>query len=351
MIKVLIIDDSAFMRMALKNIFAKDSAIEVVATAINGVDGLKKIEKYRPDVVTLDVEMPEMDGLTALRHIMTSYPLPVVMISSYTKQGAQTTLEALDIGAVDFVEKPSGAISVDIAQKHIEIIQKVRLASTVKCEKLKRGHDRPQEPVKKAVIKTNERPQIAVAIGVSTGGPQTLLKILPALPADLPAAVFIVQHLPPVFTKNFADRLNKICPMYVKEAENMDKILNGTIYIAPGDYHMVLNPASFQIETPKHPSNTLHRPSVDVMINSVADMFKKHVVGVILTGMGRDGAQGLKKVRDYGGKTIAESENTAVIYGMPREAVKIGAVEHILDNTVIADKIVELVNTSMSIKR
>lgn len=358
MVKVLITDDSAFMRQELKRILTQDPEIEVIGTAFDGLDAINKISKLHPDVVTLDVEMPQMDGLTALRHIMITSPLPVIMISSLTHQGAETTFEAIRLGAIDFITKPSGTISLDIGTKTREIIDKVKAAAKVDCSKIKRLPDPPTVPLaQKEIVKPLfssllgkvEKCPMVVAIGVSTGGPQTLMQIIPKLPGDLPAAVMVVQHMPPVFTKNFADRLNNISQLTVIEAQQKDKIVPGTVYIAPGDYHMTTNNSGTYIELSKEPSDTLHRPSVDVMMNSVCKVFGKNIVGVILTGMGRDGAAALKKIHDAGCKTIAESEATAVVYGMPREAVKLEAADFIIDNDKIASKIVDLVKAKAQV--
>jgi len=350
MIKVLIIDDSSFMRQELTRIISDDPEIEVIGTAFDGVNALKKLETLKPDVITLDIEMPQMDGLTFLKHIMISNPIPVVVISSLTQRGAEVTLEALRLGAIDIIPKPSGTISLDIKKQQAEIIEKIKAANKVDCTKIKKV-SRQVVLNKQENTGSNLSGAICkhiVAIGVSTGGPQTLLHIIPKLPADLPAAVLIVQHMPPVFTKSFAERLNILSDMSVKEAEHKDKILAGNIYVAPGDFHMTVNKSGTHIEINKEPANTLHRPSVDVMMLSVASVFGRNTTGVILTGMGKDGAQGLKVIHDKGGKTIAESENTAVVYGMPREAARLGAADFMLDNDKIAHKIVEIVAASVN---
>ena len=352
MIKVLIVDDSSFMRQELTRIIASDPEIEVIGTAFDGVQAIKKAEQLKPDVITLDIEMPQMDGLTALKHIMISNPTPVVIISSVTQRGAEQTFEAMRLGAVEIIAKPSGTISLNIKQQSDIIIAKIKAASKVDCSKFKKNNDIKPVAVKKfgyAPAQKNICSHI-VAIGVSTGGPNTLLNIIPKLPADLPACVLIVQHMPPVFTKSFADRLNNVSNMYVKEAENDDFLRDGTVYVAPGGLHMTATKRK-KIMISEKPENTLHRPSVDVMINSVADIFSDNTTGIILTGMGKDGSKGLKKLHDKGGKTIAESEKTAVVYGMPREANEIGAVDYVLDNNLIHSKIVALVNEKLGIKK
>ncbi len=347
MIKVLVVDDSSFMRQELARIISSDPDLDVIGTAFDGNNALEKIEQLKPDVVTLDIEMPGMDGLTVLKHVMINSPMPVVVISSLTQSGADTTFEALRLGAVDIIAKPSGTISLDIKRQTEEITTKIKAAYKSDCSKIKKI------PVTEEKVKHTKTPKRSkqtkcnqiIAIGVSTGGPQTLMNIIPQFPADLPASILIVQHMPPVFTKNFADRLNATGNMNVKEAENRDKIENGQIFVAPGDFHMTLNKDGVTINLDKNPDDTLHRPSVDVMMDSVITNFKGIITGVLLTGMGKDGAQGLLKIHDKGNKTIAESEATAVVYGMPREAERLGAVDFLLGNDKIADKIIELVNS------
>ncbi len=343
MIKVLIVDDSSFMRQELTRLIADDPEIEVIGTAFDGAHALKKIASLKPDVVTLDIEMPQMDGLTALKHIMMTNPLPVVIISSLTQKGAETTIEAIQHGAVEVIPKPSGTISLDIKQQKEEIIAKIKAAYRVDCSKIRRVAP-PPEVVKKPVTSTKECTHI-VGIGVSTGGPQTLMKIIPQLPAGLPAAVMVVQHMPPVFTKSFATRLNSVSNLTVKEAESTDRILEGHVYIAPGGYHMTASKNAKNIEIALEPSSTLHRPSVDVLFDSLVASSVKNLTGVILTGMGKDGAAGLKKMHDKGFQTIGESEKSAVVYGMPREAAHLGAVDFVLEREAIAEKIVDLVSS------
>ena len=343
MIRVLIVDDSSFMRQELTRLISDDPEIEVIGTAFDGAHALKKIAALKPDVVTLDIEMPQMDGLTALKHIMITNPVPVVIISSLTQKGAETTLEAIQLGAVEVIPKPSGTISLDIKAQKEEIIVKIKAANKVDCSKIRRVSP-PPPVVKKSVYSTvGTDCNHIVAIGVSTGGPQTLMKIIPQLPGDLPAAVMVVQHMPPVFTNSFATRLDSVSNLSVKEAENNDRILEGHVYIAPGGYHMTTSKNAKTIDIGLEPSNTLHRPSVDVMFESLVGSHIKHLTGVILTGMGKDGAIGLQQIHNKGFKTIGESEKSAIVYGMPREAANLGAVDFVLDRDAIAEKIIELV--------
>lgn len=350
-IKVLVVDDSAFMRKAIRQILESDSSIEVIGTARNGEDALGKLQELTPDVVTLDISMPHMDGLTCLRHIMSTHPLPVVMISSLTQEGAQETFRALELGAVDFIPKLSGTISLDIGRQKREIIAKVKAAAFAKTGKAvstKPALPKPKislyRPRKKAVV-----PQKVVAIGVSTGGPQTLMKIIPYLPKDLPASLLIVQHMPPNFTRAFAERLNAVSAVDIKEAEAGDIVEMGRGYLAPGDYHMTVTKRALGegaiIRLSKEPSDTLHRPSVDVMMSSVAEIYGENTVGVILTGMGSDGANAMLKVKRKGGKTIAQDEASSIIFGMPKAAIEKGCVDEVVPVSRIAQAIVEAVNS------
>ncbi len=350
-IKVLVVDDSAFMRKAIRQILESDPLIEVIDIARNGEDALEKLREVKPDVVTLDINMPRMDGLTCLRHIMSTHPLPVVMISSLTQEGAQETFRALELGAVDFIPKLSGTISLDIDKQKEEIIRKVKAAVSAKIERIAPFKVQPARPKvsfkevrRKAVISEK-----AVAIGVSTGGPQTLMKIIPHLPEDLPASLLIVQHMPPNFTRAFAERLNASSNIEIKEAEAGDVVEPGRGYLAPGDYHMTVAKRALGkgaiIRLSKEPSNTLHRPSVDVTMSSVAELYGKNTVGVILTGMGSDGAEAMVKVKKMGGKTIAQDETSSIIFGMPKAAIEKGCVDKVVSASKVAQAIVEAVNS------
>ena len=342
MIKVLVIDDSALVRKLLTKELDKESDITVVGTAMNPYVARKKIAELKPDVLTLDLEMPRMDGLSFLSKLMKHHPMPVVVVSSLTPANSENALTALRLGAVDVICKPGSAYSTkEISRK---IIKSVRTASVASVKK-----STTQLAQKKQVGNANNLPKARlktttkklIAIGSSTGGTKALEEILPALPPRLPGTV-IVQHMPPVFTKSFAERLNEVCRVNVKEAEDGDWIQPGQVLIAPGNYHMLVQKkgAKYYTKIKQGPPVHHHRPSVDVMFNSVAEAAGINATGVILTGMGSDGAKGLKKMRDQGAHTIGQNEKTCVVYGMPKVAEEVGAVAEVLPLSEIAEAIV-----------
>lgn len=345
--RVLVADDSALMRKIISDIINSDSELEVVATARNGQDALDKIKNYKPDIVTLDVQMPVMDGIATLERIMKESPLPVIMLSAYTQEGAEDTLRALESGALDFITKPGGSISIDISVLKEQIIEKIKTVAQVSVNKvLATEHNIPikKEQAKhdEVAIKNAYKNKLKlVCIGTSTGGPKALYHVMSELHNDLNTAILIVQHMPQGFTKSLAQRLDSVSDYSVKEAENNDKVLAGHAYIAPGNKHMELfkdkDELIIQVNQ-KQPVNN-HRPSVDVMFNSVAKVGLKSIVGVIMTGMGSDGALGLKELKKAGSINIGEDAETCVVYGMPKAAAKMG----ILDYEVPLYKIAEIV--------
>jgi two-component system chemotaxis response regulator CheB len=352
-IRVLIVDDSALMRRALKEIIMTDSSLEVVGTARDGQDAIEKVHDLNPDVVTMDINMPVMDGLTSMQHILSDYPeMPVLMVSSITEEGALTTFEALELGAFDYVSKPSGTVSSNIHIVGREIIQKIKLA--YKSVNKKSIRDRIQRrssvaptkrftPVNKVAATRNKELSKVVVIGISTGGPGTLMEVLPMLPQDLKAAVIIIQHMPPTFTSSFAKRLDGACRIPIKEADAGDVLQNGRGYLAPGGYQLVLRREGDTIRLPSSPK-TIFMPSVNVTMESVLDTYGgKNVVGVLMTGMGDDGADAMVKIRKAGGITIAEDESTAVVFGMPREAIERGGAQIVVPSYKIADAIIKAV--------
>lgn len=365
LIRVLVVDDSAFMRKVLSDLFKGESDFEVVDVARNGAEAIEKVLQHSPDVVTMDIEMPVMDGLSALEKIMTVKPTPVVMVSSLTKAGADATIRALSLGAVDFVAKSAGSISRidDIAK---ELLQKCREARGISGKRLQPKEiqaipvPKPKPPVPSTpvapVIPTLITPvppvrSVAfpgmsdwiVAIGTSTGGPRALQEVLPRLPGNLPCPAIVVQHMPPGFTKSLADRLNSLCDLTVKEAADNDRLTPGTVYVAPGDFHLTLRKEgnSTYIKLNKEPAIGGLRPAVDPMMVSVADIYGAKTVGVILTGMGHDGAKGMQAIKRLHGLTIAEDQSTAVVFGMPKAAIEAGVVDNILPLSQVADGIVQ----------
>lgn len=350
-IRVLIVDDSALMRKALKEILSSDPEIEVIGTARDGEDAIAKAMELEPDVVTMDINMPGMDGLTALQYIVSKEICPVVMVSSLTQEGALATFEALELGAFDYVPKPGGTISLNIKKVSDEIIEKVKLAGKTGVlgkikKRLKRVSEYKRNPIKKTVSVPIMDVKKAVAIGVSTGGPKTLMEILPELPADLDAAIFIVQHMPPNFTASFAKRLDQYSQIPIKEADAGDIVVNNSGYLGKGGYHLLLKKVaeSIRIRLSTKPE-LLFVPSVNVMMESVLEVFGSNTVGVLLTGMGDDGADAMVKIRKAGGITIAESEETAIVFGMPKEAIERGGADIVAPSYKIAEEIIKALNS------
>lgn len=334
-IRVMVVDDSALMRKLISDILMKDPDLEVVNTAMDGLFALKKIPQAKPDVITLDLDMPRMDGLTALRYIVNDHRIPVVLVSSLTTKGGRLTLEGLALGAVDFITKPKDAISLHLHEIAEELIKKVKMASRVKVGKA--AFPAPERLQPQPVPVPKKRPQVellktVVAIGISTGGPNAISYMLPRLPEDFPAAVLIVQHMPEGFTRMFADRLNQACRIRVKEAQEGDRLLPGSALIAPGNRHLKIakvGKGSVAVLSAAPPVNG-HRPSADVLFDSVSQLFGADVIGVIMTGMGEDGARGLGRIRACGGHTMAQDEESCVVYGMPKVAVEMGHVQEVL---------------------
>ncbi|MBU5254776.1 protein-glutamate methylesterase/protein-glutamine glutaminase [Tissierella praeacuta] len=347
MIKVLIVDDSALIRKILTDILTSDTEISVVGTARNGQEALEKIEVLKPDIVTLDIEMPLMDGLTTLKHIVSKHSkLPVIMISSLTSEGAELTLKALDEGAVDFLPKPTNIFSLSQVDIKKEIIEKIKVGAKSKFfvrQPIKKIN--AMKEFKDRSIVGKEKFDNIVAIGTSTGGPRALQTLIPELPSNINAAILIVQHMPPKFTKSLADRLNSISNIRIKEAEDGDILSKGWGYIAPGDYHMTVIEESkdLVIRLNKEPQVMGLRPTVDKMMESVAEIRGYSKTGIILTGMGSDGAKGIVKMRQSGSYTIAQDESTSVVYGMPKSAIATNCVDIILPIDKIASKIIDKV--------
>ena len=346
--RVLIVDDSALMRKLIAQILQSVPDFEVVGTARDGVDALEKARSLRPDVITLDVEMPNMDGLAFLDALMPTLPTPVVMLSSLTTEGAETTFACLQRGAVDFAAKPSGAISLNIAEIAAEIIAKTRGAASARVWAARPvpflKPISPVSPVLSALPKASKKTDFSslVVIAASTGGPAALQELLPRLDADADAAWLLVQHLPPNFTATFAKRLDQNCPIHVREARDGDLLERGTLLVAPGGLHLELDAAGIA-RLNQEPTLWGVRPAADVTMRAAAARFGAKTIGVVLTGMGRDGASGAKAIHAAGGVCFAQDEATSVIYGMPRAAAETGAVRHILPLSQIADTLNQLI--------
>ncbi|RNB91860.1 chemotaxis response regulator protein-glutamate methylesterase [Brevibacillus fluminis] len=399
-IRVLVVDDSAFMRKVISDILSEDPSIEVIDRAKNGKECVEKVKSLQPDVVTLDLEMPIMNGLEALEQLMKEHPVPVVMLSSVTREGAEQTIHALELGAIDFVTKPSGSISLDIHKVADGIVEKVKAAALTRLRQRRPGGFAPKssvssqssfsssapsptvqpQPSEKPVgfqrpssfqaeretasaqatapsvspIKQNRISQLGtsfsklVAVGTSTGGPKALQTLLTAIPAHFPAPIVVVQHMPPGFTRSLAQRLDTLCGLHVVEAENGQALEAGTVYIAPGGYHMeVAEQSGKQLTIHLHQADPRggHRPSVDVLFESVSKLTNVSKWAIIMTGMGSDGTKGLRLMKEGGPVTsIIEDESSCVVYGMPRSAVVAGLADHVVPLEKIAETLVRLVN-------
>jgi len=321
-VRVLVVDDSALMRRLIPQMLAADGSIEVVGTAMDGSFCLKKIEELKPNVVTLDLEMPGMNGIATLKEIMRRQPLPVIVFSSHSTEGATVTMKALGLGAFDFVPKPKDP-TAHMAEVARELIAKIKAAADCKLKPriLSGARATPQKAPAVAGA-----PNKVVAIGVSTGGPQALEYVLSQLPGDFPAAITVVQHMPEGFTDMFARRLDEVCPMRVKEAQSGDVLQPGRVLICPGSRHMKVKrlPLGDIVVLNEEPRVNGHRPSADVLLRSAAEEYKANAVGVLMTGMGDDGAEGLGAIKKDGGMTIAQSEESCVVYGMPKAAIERG---------------------------
>lgn len=362
-VQVLVVDDSMFMRRIISDLIVDNPAFAVIGTAKNGKEAIALTKQLKPDVITMDVEMPEMNGLEALVRIMAEQPTPVIMLSSLTVEGAEVTIRALEAGAIDFVRKPSGSISLDLYKVKLLLHEKLTIAakSRISPPAAPPPVPKPAQPPAPLPLPTAKQPlpgvidrnvasslmrfEHIVAIGTSTGGPKALQQVLRQLPATFPAPILVVQHMPPNFTKSLAGRLDSLCSIRVVEAEEAMPLMKGTAYIAPGGYHMTLEAAAgdgYRIRLSKDEPRSGHRPSVDTMFDSLVPFgeLKRHIV--LMTGMGSDGAKGMKALREAGAATtIAEAEETCVVYGMPRSAVELGCAGYVLPQQEISEKLIE----------
>ncbi|AEH60443.1 response regulator receiver modulated CheB methylesterase [Methanosalsum zhilinae DSM 4017] len=368
-INVIVVDDSAFMRRVISDILNKDPEINVVATARNGRDAIEKIEKLRPDVVTLDVEMPVLNGLDALGYIMSECPTPVVMLSSVDERAAEITLTAFEYGAIDFIQKPSGRINPDISAVGDEICSKVKTAAYVDVNKLDFMEEHVRNNFRKQKSEGTQRDQKSenlsfslqkphinkkiLAIGSSTGGPRALEQIIPRLPADFPAAVLVVQHMPAGFTASFSKRLDLHSMLSVREAKNGDIVKEGEVLVAPGDFHMEITEQKINgaiqgiVRLNKNPREKGVRPAVNYLFRSIAPIYGSNIVTLILTGMGSDGLEGVEAIKKMGGRSVVEDELTCVVYGMPKAIADRGLADNIIPLDNIADEIVQMFNKEL----
>lgn len=336
-IHVLVVDDSGFMRSAVTHILTSDTAIEVIATAVNGKDALQKIRLLKPDVVLMDIEMPVMDGLTALSLIMEKKPMPVVMLSGLSD--AAVAIKSLESGAVDFIPKPSGTISYDIDKIKTEIIEKVKVAAAVDIRRIVRRVTARRRKLRKPSAKKD-----IVVMGASTGGPRAIISILSQLKRDIAAPVLVMQHMGQGFIPSFVERLRWACPLTVSAAKNDEAIQEGHVYVAPGGCNIGVIKANrvkkvrYEYEISSHAVF----PSIDFAMRSVANIYDGSSLGVLLTGIGSDGALGMKAIRDAGGSTIAEDESTCVVFGMPKAAIELGCVDEVLPLPEIAPAIMNM---------
>lgn len=344
-IRVLVVDDSALMRKLIPLVISSDEDIDVVGAAMDGDFALNKIPLLRPDVITLDIDMPRMDGLTTLRTIVKDFGIPVILVSSLTREGAETTIKGLETGAFDFVPKPEGAISVHISQISCELIQKIKAAYHIRPLRFKEPHPpKIKAGFRHITPSMNSGAKKVVAIGVSTGGPQALTEMLPRIPEGFPFGILIVQHMPEGFTELFAKRLDAICNIHVKEAADGDIVSPGKALVSPGGKHLKVKRTPFGAISVLSQSAPVsgHRPSATVLFDSVAEEYGHDSIGIIMTGMGDDGVEGLKGIKERGGITIAQDEESSVIYGMPKVAIEKGYADMVLGLDEIVPKLVKM---------
>jgi two-component system chemotaxis response regulator CheB len=337
-VRVFVVDDSALMRKMIPQLLGADPGIEVIGTAMDGIFALKKIAELRPDVITLDLDMPRMDGLETLRHIVADFGIPTIMVSSLTRKDADLTFRALALGAFDFVAKPKDAISLHISEIGAELVAKVRAAAARSGAVRRAARYQvppgalPVAPPQKKSVDPRNRAEQVVAIGISTGGPNALSYLLPQFPKDFPAGILIVQHMPAGFTQMLAERLNASCAIEVREARDGDLVLPGRALIAPGNRHLKIKRLPLGTITVLSDAPTVngHRPSADVLFRSAAAEYGASVVGLIMTGMGSDGALGLGEISVAGGLTLAQDEESCVVFGMPKAAIELNTVTRVL---------------------
>ena len=349
---MLVADDSALMRQTMKRIIATSGDLELVGLARDGEDAIAKARELRPDVISMDINMPKLDGITALQVILQEGICPVVMVSSLTQKGASTTFECLELGAFDFVAKPDGTVSSNLGAVAEELTSKLKAGARrgiVSRPERDRERKQPGRPPARSTFQAVSGDR-AIAIGISTGGPATLQEVLPQIPADLPATIFLVQHMPPAFIASFAKRLNDNCSLTVVEARSGMVVEQGICYVAPGGRHLCVHrkmTGEVVIRTPTTPA-TLFVPSVGVMMESVLSIYGADTMGVLMTGIGDDGADQMVAIKKAGGYTIAESQETAVVYGMPREAIERGGACMVAPSHQVAGEILKMIRRTVA---
>lgn len=348
-IRTLVVDDSVFMRTVLKSALSKDDSIEVIGSAQNGTEALEKIESLKPDVVTLDIEMPGLTGLEVLERVMKKNPIPIVMVSTKTQKGAEMTFQALELGAVDYVAKPLADKNTSLQGFQEKVVRAVQAAFLSNRSRLGSKDKSKVAPPRKMAIQTEG---IIVAIGISAGGPATLHKMLPVFHAEFPPIV-ITQHMPADFTKAFAKRLNESSKLEIKEAEDGDQVCPGRLFIAPGDRHMkvVRVGKNYKIKLDSGEKVAGFRPSVDVLFESVATAYEANAIGLIMTGMGSDGSVGIKKMKEVGAKTLAQDQDSSIVYGMPKAAFETGCIDKVVSLTEIPDCLTRMLAEPVSATR
>jgi len=341
MIRALVVDDSFFMRKLISDMLNSDPSIEVIDTARDGEEAIRKVKKEKPDVVTLDLVMPGLDGLATLKRIMAESPTPVIMLSGYTKKGADVTLDCLEAGAVSFILKPSGSLSLDIDKVREQLLEEITASANVNVKKIK------LLPVKKPILRrVKPVKEKIVVIGASTGGPSSLELLMSTIPASFSVPILIVQHMPAKFTQSLAEHLNRNCVLSVKEAEDGEVIQAKNVYVAPGDFHMIVKTKKIRGYTKhviclnKDPPVNRFRPSIDVTMQSVVEVYGGNTIGIILTGIGKDGMMGMKAIKENGGKTIAQDEESSLIFGMPRAVIENGYADKVLSLPDIGEGII-----------
>jgi two-component system, chemotaxis family, protein-glutamate methylesterase/glutaminase len=338
-IRVLVVDDSGYVIASITRRLESDPGIEVIGSARNGIEAVDMVKTFHPDVVTLDIVMPEMDGLAALEKIMADCPTPVVMLSALTGEHSISTIKALELGAVDFFLKPSAIRPAGEGYQDDTLVAKVKAAATAHVFRKERS-GLTSSPVKKKIAAKNAGFSKLVVIGTSTGGPRSLMEVVPLIPADIPAAFLIVQHMPPTFTRTLAERLNQASQIEIAEARDGNTIRRGLALLAPGDFHMTVD-SKGKISLNQEPTYLGVRPAVDITMKSAAEAFRDIVIGVVLTGMGTDGTIGSNVIKSHGGKVLAQDEATSAVFGMPMSVFKSGCVDRVLPLHKMADAIVE----------